>query len=376
MRIRDLELEHQDDRSRIQARVIWEDCDQPEKTVFIETTRPFASELQLSGHAFLVGCLVPALHFKEKRLQLEGAICPWLLEGLQTVMAIIQHWSNGAYTPLRIEAERIIAETKRTPSKRAGLLYSGGVDSLAALRLNHLHYPPAHPGAVKDCFFIHGFDIGGVQERGMKYPVFDRCLAAMEAVMATTGTTAVPVYTNIRHLCDERDLWLDYFFGAVLAAAAHAFANRLDLFYIASSLDLQHLVPCGSHPLLDPEYSSFDLHIRHRDVALTRMEKLRIVADWEPGLQHLRVCLANVEDRLNCGRCEKCVRTMTGLVALNALHKTRAFVEDDVTPDMFEPFKINIRHRDVFYQEMLPALEEQGRSDLIRCIQRKINLGI
>ena len=372
MLIRDVHLQANGPRRRIQARVTWEECEQPERWLFIETTEAFAADLEESWQAFVLGCLIPAMHFQERRLAVDGEVCPWLLEGLETAMALVWHWSEGMYRPLRIEAPRLFGKTAERAPNRAGMVYSGGIDSLAALRLNRLHFPLTHPGAIRDCFFVHGFDIGGVQARGMKYHVFDRGLAAMEAVMAATGATAVPVYTNIRHLCEDRDLWLNYFFGAVLAAVAHAFAPRLNLLYIASSHDLGDLVPCGSHPLLDPEYSSYALRIRHRDVALTRMEKLRIVADWDFGLQHMRVCLANVEDRLNCGRCEKCVRTMTGLVALNVLHKTTAFVEDDVTPEMFAPFEINIRHREGFYAEMLPQLAAQGRDDLVRVIREKI----
>ena len=373
MRIENVQLLSDSQGSRVQARVIWEDCDQPERLLFIETTKAFAPDLEPSWQAFVVGCLIPAMHFQEQRLAVDGEVCPWLLEGLQTAMALIRHWSKGVYAPLRIEPRRIQQDgASIEPRHRAGMFYSGGIDSLAALRLNQQHYPPAHPGLIRDCFFVHGFDIGGVPARGMKYHVFDRGLAAMEAVMAEAGTTAVPVYTNIRHLCDERDLWLNYFFAAVLAAVAHAFRPRLDVFSIASSHDLEHLVPCGSHPLLDPEYSSFALRIRHRDAGLSRLEKLRIVAGWECGLQNMRVCLANVPDRLNCGRCEKCVRTMTGLVALDALHTTRAFEEDDVRPEMFEPFAINIRHRGHFYAELLPLLEARGRDDLVRTIGSKL----
>jgi hypothetical protein len=123
--------------------------------------------------------------------------------------------------------------------------------------------------------------------------------------------------------------------------------------------------------LLDPEYSSFDVQIRHRDVAFARIDKLRLIADWDAALQNLRVCLANVPDRLNCGRCEKCVRTMTGLLAVNALHKTRAFVEKEVTPEMFDAFRINIRHREPFYAELLAPLENIGRTDLVELIKAK-----
>lgn len=372
MRITDIDLTATGQRARVGATVAWEECNQPEKQIFIDTTAAYGNDIEANPQAFLVGCLVPALHFGEKRIAVSGEICPGLLEGLTSVMALMQVWSNGAMKPLVIEPAKISAKPLNNKKRHTGMVYSGGIDSIATLRANMLRYPVDHPGAIRDCFFIHGFDIGGVVARGMKYHVFERGLKAMEQVTAAARVNTIPVYTNIRHLCDDRELWLNRFFGAVLAAVGHAFSNRIDLLCIASSYDLENLVPCGSHPLLDPWYASFDLGIAHKDAHLRRIDKLRIVADWEPGFQNFRVCLANVQDRLNCGKCEKCVRTMTGLVAIDALHKTRAFAEDDVTPDMFDAFKINIRHREPFYTELLPALEKRGRMDLVRTIRTKL----
>ena len=102
------------------------------------------------------------------------------------------------------------------------------------------------------------------------------------------------------------------------------------------------------------------------------MEKLKIVSQWRTAFDNLRVCLANVPDRLNCGRCEKCVRTMTGLAALGRLGATAAFVEDDVDCSLFDAFKIVIRERGSFYEEMIPYLEGRGRTDLVECIRAKL----
>jgi hypothetical protein len=340
--------------------------------VFIETDEEFSKDISCNPDAFLVGCIIPALHFGEKRILLDAEICPSLREGLETVMALMKEWSGGQYRPLSVEAGTSSALRRMEGQGRAGLFLSGGIDSLAALRLNKRNYPEQHPGSIKDCLVVHGFDIGGVIERGMKYHVFDRAKTALAAVAKDAKVTLIPVYTNIRHLCDERDLWLDKFFGAVLASVAHSFASRLNLVYVASSYDIPNLVPCGSHPLLDPEYSSYDLRIKLRDLSLSRLQKLRLVAEWDVAFQNLRVCLANVEDRLNCGKCEKCIRTMTELVALGALDKTRAFVENDVSPELLSSYNIMIRHRASFYQEMLPLLKERGRDDLVQTIKRML----
>jgi len=361
------------EHTRAEARVTWEEADQQAKTVYIETENAFAGDISCHPHAFLVGCFVPAMHLGERRLVIEGDICPTLKEGLKTAMAILSDWSGGSLKPLSLEAGTMANARYSGHARRAALFMSGGIDSLYALRINRKLYPAAHPGYIKDCLLVHGFDIGGVVERGMKYHVFERAKKAMSAVAADTRVSLIPVYTNIRHLCDDRDLWLTRFFGAVLAAVAHAFDSRIGLAYIGSSYDLPNLAPCGSHPLLDPEYASYDLKIRHRDVEVPRIAKIRAIADWDVALNNLRVCLANVKDRLNCGRCEKCVRTMLGLEAAGVLDKVTSFEGQQVSPELMENFSITIRHREHFYEELLEPLKRRGRYDLVAAIEEKLS---
>lgn len=368
MKLVDFNLTREADTSVASARVVFEDSNKPDQIVYIKTSAGFSQGFDINPDAFLVGCLLPALHLGEKRLYIEGEICPFLKEGVGVAMNIFSHWTSGRYRPIPIEAQTRSHVTQPAPS-RAGMVMSGGMDSLAALRLNRLNYSQDHPAYIKDSFFLHGFDIGGVVERGMKFHVFDRAMEAISKITADAGTSLIPVYTNLRHLCDERKLWLDSFFGAVLAAMAHSFASRINLMFIGSSYDIPNLHPCGSHPLLDPEYSSLGMRIRHRDYELSRLEKIKIVSGWDAAFQNFRVCLANVPDHLNCGKCEKCVRTMTELTALGLLHKTRAFEADEVRPEDISQFDITIRVRPPFYRPMIPKLREQGRGDLADTIE-------
>ena len=372
MRIADLTVGEVDGKARVAAMVHWEDCDAPSREVFVETESAFAGDLSANPHAFAVGCIVPAMHLGERRLVMDGAVCPRLKEGLESVMAILHHWTGGALRPLALEFPLLKKALHAAPRERAAIFLSGGMDSLAALKRLKDRYADSHPAAPRDALLVHGFDIGGVMARGAKYPVFERAKAAMAPVAADAGLTMIPVYTNFRHLCDERDLWLNSFFGAVLAAVAHAFSKRIDLAWLASSYDVAHLHPCGSHPLLDPEYGSYDLRIRHRDLGLGRLQKIRIVSEWDTAFQNFRVCLANVPDRLNCGRCEKCVRTMLELEALGLLDRTRAFADDRVEPEWLDAFSITIRTREPFYEELVAPLRERGRGDLADKIEAKL----
>lgn len=372
MIISNLRLTEDGKHTRAEASITWEEADRRQKEIYIETENAFAGDITCHPHAFLVGCFIPAMHLGEKRILIEGDICPTLREGLKTAMAILKNWSGGGLKPLSIEAGTMSAAQYPGKPRQAALFMSGGIDSLFALRINRKDYPETHPGFIKDCLLVHGFDIGGVVERGMKYPVFERAKKVMAAVAEDTDVALIPVYTNIRHLCDDRDLWLTKFFGSVLAAVAHAFDSRINLAYIGSSYDLPNLTPCGSHPLLDPEYSSYDLKIRHRDVEVSRIDKIRSIADWDIALDNLRVCLANVKERLNCGKCEKCVRTMLGLEAVGVLDKISSFQEKQVSPDLLDNFSITIRHREHFYRELIEPLIECGRGDLAEVIERKL----
>ena len=104
MKLSDLHVRKNGDLARAAANVHFEENDKPVQEIFIETETAFADDLAANPHAFAVGCLIPALFFKEKRLALDEAICPRLKEGLETVMAIMQHWTDGAFQPLTITA--------------------------------------------------------------------------------------------------------------------------------------------------------------------------------------------------------------------------------------------------------------------------------
>jgi hypothetical protein len=201
--------------------------------------------------------------------------------------------------------------------------------------------------------------------------VFQRNLEATTSAALDAGVELIPVVTNIRTLDYSVDFWMDKFCAAGLASAGHAFAARFSTLAVASSYDIPNLTKVCSHPLIDPNYSSADLKIRHDDVRLSRLDKLRVVAEWPVALENMRVCTANDPALLNCGRCEKCIRTMTMLLALEKLAQTPAFPIQDVSPELLETITITYPYQDLNFQEVLPLLAKLGRTDLIQVIEAK-----
>jgi len=369
MKIENLKSEKKGNRAKVAATVSWEDCDRPAQEVYFETDEVFAQGLSCNPHAFLVGCIMPAMHHGEKRVFVDAEICPQLRDDLITAMAWIRHWY---YSPdrelVRIEAKmRTGLPTPRTP-ERAGAFFSGGIDSLATVRVNRLNFPPEHPGSIKDGLLIYGQNI----ESDNRSETFEYAVRSLSEVTQEAGITLIPVYTNIRYLDDDTDFFMDKFHGALLASVAHAFARRLTTVTIASTYDIPNLHPrWGSHPLLDSNYSSSDLRIRHDNLVFSRFEKTRLIADWDVALQNIKVCSYNWPG-INCGQCEKCIRTMLALLALGALGQAHAFSQTEITEELIQS-KVKLTKVSVhFYEELITPLLEIGRQDLAHIIENKI----
>ena len=288
MRVENLRSEKTEKRARIAATVTWENCDRPTHDVYFETDEAFAAGLTCNPNAFLVGCAIPAMHYGEERVSIDAEICPELRDGLTTAMSWLRHWYYDPDRALvRIEARTSSGfPTPRTP-ERAGFFFSGGIDSFATLRANRLGFPLEHPWSIRDGLIAYGLEMDKPEE-------FERAMDWLSGIPQETGITLIPVYTNLylnyrpEDAEDHFRFWTYEFQGAVLAAIAHTFARRLTVVSIAGTFDLSSLEPWGSHPLLDPNYSSSDLRVRHDGIALSRLEKTRLAAGWDVTLQHLK----------------------------------------------------------------------------------------
>ena len=380
MRIERLEERKEGNRKHVSAQVVYEDCDRPTRELYFETDEAFADGLTCNPHAFLLASIVPALHHGERRVYLEGELCPDLRDGVLAAMGWLLHWFYAAdRQPVQIEAktQRVVPAVWR--KERAGQFFSGGIDSLATLRTNRLNYPSEHPGSIKDGLLVYGLEIGKDVD---EYEVFAEVYASLRDLAEHAGLTLIPVYTNLYRVQRDFDpdwqFWRHEFQGAALASVAHAFTRRLDTVSIASTNDIAHLEPRGSHPVLDPHYSGRDMRIWHANETLSRLEKTALVADWDVALNHMRVCnhvKRYQPDTFNCGRCEKCVRTMLGLLALGKLHESSAFPFQDVTPELADAgVRVDTAYSESCYRELLKPLADRGRDDLVRVIEKRIEM--
>jgi hypothetical protein len=369
MKIQNITQESLDSSTRISAEVIWEDSDRPAQDIYFEVREPFCESLMCTPHAFLVPAVIPAMRHGEERVLVEGAICPHLRDGLEAAMGWIHKWHGAARKPVRIEGG--VGNTPPSPPtpNRAGCFFTGGIDSLATVRRNRLTFPMEHPGSFKDAIIIYGLEVDHPE-------AFEDVFRALSVIAEDALLTLLPVYTNIRALDDDWKFWEFEWEGSVYSAVAHALTRRLTTVSIASTYDIPNMHELGSHPLLDPNYGSNELRVLHDGITLSRLDKTKLLLDWEAAVQHLRVCNTVRNYRpgtINCGECEKCLRTKLALLALGALNKTKAFGEDDIAPrQVLETVFIHSPYMEACYRELIPGLEAKGRQDLAASVKEVI----
>ena len=370
-----------EERARVSATLIWEDCERPAQEVYFETTAEYGDDLCPNPNSWLLCSALAAMRYGEKRIAIDAPISPEIKDGLINSMKCLINWHGGDRQVISIEAP--IATETLYPNKepRAAGLFSGGIDALAMVRDNHLNFAAGHPRRIQDGILVYGVLEGELEQENERDPSFQNVINAVTTMAHDAGISLIQVYTNayahFRDLDRDYSFWRFEYHGSFLAAIAHAFAPRFTVASIASTYDFANLEPWGSHPLLDPLYSTTDLQVRHENAALSRLEKTRLVGEWDVALKQLRVCNEKEsykEGNYNCGNCEKCVRTMTAFLSLGLLEQIATFREKDVskaklvnTCYLSDNYEVNC------YRELIEPLEQIGRYDLVDGIDQIID---
>lgn len=358
---------------RAEATIAWEAKEAPPFRLFVQAEDRHEDRLWPDPNAFLVACILSAWDAGERRVRVEGALCPTLCQQIKAPIALLDSWyPNDFGTPPVIESTQGV-EALRPFRDGSACLLSCGIDSLGSLRANLLQYPPGHPAAVKAGILIAHQKNPAESREALLGAARGRLPAARE-ISADAHIDAIPVCTNIWWLNPDGYFFSDKSHGAQLASIASFFSRGFQRAYIAASFFSPYLhVPWGSHPLLDNYFSTAHFQIVHHGVEMTRLAKTKLAAEWPVALQNIRVCANDNSGSSNCGTCEKCIRTMITLVALGKLGECRSFPRRDVDVELLEYIEtyemMDEDYQALTYRELLPLLEARGRGDLCRKVE-------
>ena len=298
-------------------------------------------------------------------LEIDAPVFARFASSLSTAQGILATWvPELRVVPIQINEISNDAATGQTVRPKVASFFSGGIDSLYTLI--------KHRDEIDTLVFVHGFDVR-LQDRRLREEVSGR----LRETAAGFAKDLIQVETNVRDFIDSPRISSNFhnwelLHGMALASVAHTLPNAFRKIYIPATHTYSQLYPWGSHPLLDPLWSTDQLEVVHDGCEASRLQKCELIARHELALANLRVCWQNDESAYNCGRCEKCVRTMLGLLAVGALERCPSF-DSPLELGRLARRKIdkpNIRRH---YDEILKRLlRESGDRRVVAAIEQSL----
>jgi hypothetical protein len=289
-------------------------------SIWFRFPEAYSNTITEHSDAFVSALFLLGMALKED-IQVEGTVSPHLAYGLNELQFIYQAWYPNLLQRVAIHFEQL----ESLPSNQAGdkvvSAFSGGVDSTYTLMQ---HIPPQlrAPGyRLSHVLFYQGLDIPlGNQDY---YRWVERLYAE---ALQELAVQVIPCRTNERAFMIGSLPW-SIVHGSALISPALLLGGLIKTYLVASSWSFKKLVPWGSTPLTDHFFSTETIEIVHHGLPYGRLEKMDIVSRWEPARKYLRTCSSTrlSVGKLNCEKCEKCLRSKIMLNAIGNLGEFATF---------------------------------------------------
>ena len=287
-------------------------------------------------------------------IEIGAPVSPAFREATEELQDVHSTWFDG-YHRVSIEAPK---PSSPPPAPGAGVasFFSLGVDSFDTLL--------AHRSRITHLVFIHGFDIQS-EKIAARMAVEDRVRLAADEL----GCELVVMQTDARKLTDDYVPWGEY--GGVLAACAQLLSGVAHEVLVPATGSNAAFIPHATTPLTDHLYSTESIRVEHCGAERCRFEKVQALAEWDLALRHLRVCWNKPSDSLNCGACDKCIRTITAFQILGALD--RAPTLPALEPEAVARASIKVPQLE-FLWENLEAARARGLqgTPLLRALEERL----
>jgi len=303
------------DRVRLVGTVAYDDRPGAPEEYWFEVADTHAASLSQSANPWLVA-LIPLAVTLGEPLRLALPVDRTLLDNVHALQEVWRCW-YPRLSVVDVEAP-VAGPASPGASARTAAFFSGGVDSFFTV-LRRDQSTGFLRDRIDDLLCVWGFDVP-LDNGGAFTRIHDRLQGAADGL----GRTLVDVATNLRITRWRETDWAHVSHGCALAAVALCLEPRYRQVLIAASDDYWHLHPWGTHALTDPLLSTSHTAVRHDGAGFTRLMKTEIVAGSDVAMRTLRVCWKSRSDE-NCGRCEKCYRTMLSLELYGALSRCATF---------------------------------------------------
>ena len=227
---------------------------------------------------------------------------------------------------------------------RVGLLYGGEVDAIASYMKNR----DLNPNLI----MIRGLPDDPLYQSEPWSTLKDKSISFAKEL----GTSISFIETNMYDMIHEPGVWWANVYHSLAClgvCAPLSVKKRFEKLIIASSYSKEYDPKWGSHPTIDEKIKWGNMKVLHDSFDLSRQQKVkRYIAPYlKESTLPLKVCwTGRVMDRenvktlfskgvMNCGECDKCRRTIVGLLLEGADPARSGFDMDSFSlPGLREEF--------------------------------------
>lgn len=300
----DVRTEEVDGRIEMSCAVRYENDKMPADRITTSLDARWADMVE-PGPAHVVPALMVLAARLGDDLRVDAPIDPDWAAACRRAHALQASW--WGWRPAGLSA--LAASGRRRRWRRApgrGLCFTCGVDSWGVLLAQRgTRRAPTHLVSV-DCD-VHWSD-------RLRRARLDHVRSTADRL----GLPLVEVRTDVRATIDPHTQWGRHTHGGVLAGTGQLLSGGLGTLTISPSNWWPDATPYGSHPGLDPLWSTPAQRVLHPCADEPRFRRVMRVAADPLAASTVQVCLQQ-GDEANCGRCNKCLDTLTALT-LSGLH--------------------------------------------------------
>lgn len=291
-------------------------------------------------------------------IEIQGSVSKKIFESIGVIQNKLISWNIGL-KKIKVKTKSLTTDDYNSNKKAS--FFSGGVDSFYTYLKNK------NEGVKMDYFILaNGFDIN-LKNKSL----WSSTLANIKIIAKKEGVGLIKVESNVRDIIEPIVPW-DYSHGGCLASLGLLFRRGLSDVYIASTYTFDQMFPWGSHPELDKYWSTETLSFLHHGADITRLDKVKYISNYPIVLENIRVCYLNPKNQFNCGKCDKCLRTMINFEIAGKLGQLKTF-PNKIDLEILKELKIEAGHGAIFHLENLDELKKIGRrKDIQEIVSEKI----
>lgn len=258
----------------------------------------------LDGHIF---ALLIYLMKRGLPVYVAGAVSSQALRNLRELQLAWTRWKPETYSVIEIVPASIYTPAKSNEGRTISG-FSGGADATFTALMHTKVLSEVERYPLTDILMVHGFDVDLDNE---KY--FVDLQDRVQPLISDLGLQLRTIKTNSKDW--NRQNWDDSF-ALELAACLHLAGSDCDFGLVGSSEPYEALVlPWGSSPVTDYLISGGAMQIVHDGAGYSRSDKIAEIAKHPVARNTIKVCWAGEVQSDNCGKCEKCIRTMLNFKA-------------------------------------------------------------